>query len=590
MTVTDHIKKDISNSIEMESTISRSELLSVLIVDDDKTNRLILTTLIKKLNYRVISAVNGEEAIKIFKSDKPDIILMDVMMPIMNGYDAAIEIKRICNNIFVPIIFLTAITDENALAKCIEYGGDDFITKPYNRVIIKAKIDAMVRVRNLYNRIADSRLELQDHHNRLQREHEIAKTIFTNITNPKNLDIENIKYLLKPMSITSGDILLCSQTPSGGIHIMLGDFTGHGLSAAIGAIPVSETFYSLSSKGYSIGDIAFNINKKLKETLPTGFFCAATIIEADEAFRTVAVWNGGNPDLIITSNDNDLIKVASSHLPLGVLSSDKLDRSVEFIELTHGSRIYMISDGVVEAQNSHGEMYSQEKFESVIYESQGSSEPFANLRSSIDGFCNNAEQCDDITLIEITAIPLDATDNNLITNNELAISPVKWNLSLKLEAEALKQTNPCPLLTQSMMEIQGLTEHRERIYTILSELFSNSLEHGLLKLSSLIKDNPQGFLEYYNARESSLELLTDSYIEISLEHTPIESGGELIITIEDSGAGFDTSKYELDLSENLNPHGRGIGLIKSLCTKLEYTNGGRKVEAHYVWQANSSKL
>ncbi|MCF6324493.1 MAG: SpoIIE family protein phosphatase [Gammaproteobacteria bacterium] len=567
-------------------TSAKSQLpLSVLIVDDDKTNRLILSTLIKKLGYTVISAVNGEEAVEMYANDHPDIILMDVMMPVMNGYDAAVEIKRICGEIFVPIIFLTAITDENALAKCIEYGGDDFITKPYNSTIIKAKIDAMVRVRELYNHIADSKSELQEHHSRLQLEHEIAETIFTNITNPENLEIENIKYLLKPMSITSGDILLCSRTPSGGMHVMLGDFTGHGLSAAIGAIPVSDTFYSLSSKGYSIGDIAYNINKRLKETLPSGFFCAACLIEADEAFRTVAVWNGGNPDIIITTNNGPPIKISSSHLPLGVLNSDNLDRSVEFFELATNDKIYMVSDGVVEAQNTHGNMYTQERLDSVLLESQNKCNPFSTIKNSINKFCENSEQFDDITLIEITAKPLDTVNTAYTENNDQALAAVNWGLSIKLGAGALQQTNPCPLITQSIMEIQGLSEHRERIYTILSELYSNSLEHGILGLDSSIKENPQGFTEYYNARELALSNLKNASIDISVKHHPLpsNSGGNIIIIIEDTGTGFDISNNTSSLEENRNAHGRGISLVKSLCTSLLYTNEGTRVEAHYQW-------
>lgn len=576
---------DVSSNKSSLAGTNNQDVLSVLIVDDDKTNRLILSTLIKKLGYNVASAVNGKEAIEMYTSISPDIILMDVMMPVMNGYDAAIEIKRICGEIFVPIIFLTAITDENALAKCIEYGGDDFITKPYNSTIIKAKIDAMVRVRELYNRIADSRSELQEHHSRLQLEHEIAETIFTNITNPKNLEIDNIQYLLKPMSITSGDILLCSRTPSGGMHVMLGDFTGHGLSAAIGAIPVSDTFYSLSSKGYSIGDIAFNINKRLKETLPSGFFCAACLIEADEAFRTIAVWNGGNPDIIITKKGGSPIKIPSNHLPLGVLNSDNLDRSVEFIELGENDKIYMVSDGVIEAQNSLGEMYTQEKLDSVLIDSQNSNNPFYTIKESIDEFCKDTGQFDDITLIEVTAKPLDNADNTFIENNDQALVPAKWALSMKLSAAALRQTNPCPLITQSIMEIQGISEHRERIYTILSELYSNSLEHGILQLDSSIKENPQGFTEYYNARELTLANLKKASIEISIEHHPLSSnsGGNIIIVIEDTGTGFHISDNNDSLAENRNSHGRGINLVKSLCTSLSYSNEGTRVEAHYQW-------
>lgn len=565
-----------------------AQKLLILIVDDDKTNRLILSALIKKLGYRITSANDGEEAVATFNQKQPDIVLMDVMMPVMNGYDASVAIKQSCKDKFVPIIFLTAITDENALAKCIEYGGDDFITKPYNSTIIKAKIDAMVRVRELYNRISDSKAEIEEHHNRLQLEHEIADTIFSNVSTPENLNIDNIRYFLKPMSITSGDILLCSRTPSGGIHIMLGDFTGHGLSAAIGAIPVSDTFYSLSSKGYSIGDIIYNINKKLKETLPSGFFCAACMIEADPEFRTVAIWNGGNPDVLIMTNGKLSKRVTSTHLPLGVLDNDSFDRSVEFIELDDGDQIYIYSDGVVEANNQNGEMYSQKRLESILTQNENSLPRFDSVNESIDDFCHNAEQSDDITFIEITASALDEYDASVNAANESNIPANHWQLSIKLESDALANTNPCPLITQSIMEIQGLQKHRERIYTIISELFSNSLEHGILRLSSSIKDNPQGFIEYYNAREAALNSLVDASVTINIEHYATDHGGRLVITLKDTGSGFDTDELTKRINDDTRAHGRGIHLINALCNQLTYSNDGKVVTAEYCWNDTQS--
>lgn len=561
--------------------------LLILIVDDDKTNRLILSTLIKKLGYQITTANNGEEAISVFNEKQPDIVLMDVMMPVMNGYDASVVIKQSCHEKFVPIIFLTAITDEKALAKCIEYGGDDFITKPYNGIIIKAKIDAMVRVRELYYRISDSKAEIEEHHNRLQLEHEIADTIFSNITNPESLNIDNIRYFLKPMSITSGDILLCSRTPSGGLHIMLGDFTGHGLSAAIGAMPVSDTFYNFSSKGYSIGDLVYNINKKLKETLPSGFFCAACLIEADPDFRTVAVWNGGNPDVIITSGGRVIKRVPSTHLPLGVLDNESLDRSVEFMELDRGSKIYLYSDGVIEANNCDGEMYTRERLELTLEEQNGTLSQFDNVKHSIDKFCYRTEQSDDITFIEVTANELDESSTSNSTSKISDVAANHWNISIKLESDALASTNPCPLITQSIMEIQGLLHHRERIYTILSELFSNSLEHGILRLSSSMKDNPQGFIEYYKAREVALSELTDAYIVINVGHYATDAGGKLVVSIEDSGPGFNVDDMNRKMTDCTHTHGRGVNLLNSLCDQLTYYDNGKKVTAEYHWNDSS---
>ena len=123
--------------------------IKVLLVDDDRINRVLLNAILKREGYTVLEANDGQEAVDIFDNEKPDLVLMDVMMPVMDGYEATKLIKSRGVDRFVPVIFLTAVTDEKALAKCVECGGDDFLVKPYNRVILKAKIDAMLRIRSV---------------------------------------------------------------------------------------------------------------------------------------------------------------------------------------------------------------------------------------------------------------------------------------------------------------------------------------------------------------------------------------------------------------------------------------------------------
>ena len=119
--------------------------LKVLLVDDDRINRVLLNAILKKEGYEVLQA-RMAKATEIFREEQPDLVLMDVMMPVMDGYEATRIIKAESADRFVPVIFLTAVTDEQALATCVECGGDDFLIKPYNRVILKAKIDAMLRI------------------------------------------------------------------------------------------------------------------------------------------------------------------------------------------------------------------------------------------------------------------------------------------------------------------------------------------------------------------------------------------------------------------------------------------------------------
>src|SRR5487761_2641839 len=104
--------------------------MKILVVDDDRGTRLLLKSFLVRGGYVVVEAENGEEALQVFQLDPPDIILMDVSMPVMTGYEAATLIKNNFAKRFVPIIFLTGHSDNESLVKCVESGGDDFLTKP----------------------------------------------------------------------------------------------------------------------------------------------------------------------------------------------------------------------------------------------------------------------------------------------------------------------------------------------------------------------------------------------------------------------------------------------------------------------------
>lgn len=124
-----------------------TENRSVLIADDDITNRAILRSMLQRDGYVVIEASDGREAVGLFEQHLPDIVLMDVMMPNMDGYEATRRIIQTKGDHVVSVIFLTGMTDDQALAQCLECGGDAFLTKPYSRAMLKAHLDAIARNR-----------------------------------------------------------------------------------------------------------------------------------------------------------------------------------------------------------------------------------------------------------------------------------------------------------------------------------------------------------------------------------------------------------------------------------------------------------
>ncbi|MFQ3232056.1 MAG: CheY-like chemotaxis protein, partial [Reinekea sp.] len=299
-----------------------SRALKVLIADDSETDRIILRTIVQKEGHDVILAKNGKEAVSHFQQYKPDLILLDVLMPVMDGHEAARQIKRLLGDDLVPIIFLTSLQDADSLATCLEVGGDDFLSKPYNRVILKAKIMAFGRMRVMHEK-------LQAHNRQMLIEQQVAKTIFDNVAHSGCLTLDNIRFSLSPLSVFNGDTVLAERKPDGGIHLFLGDFTGHGLPAAIGAMPLAEIFYGMTAKGFSVDEVLREINSRLQSILPIGVFCCGCFVELNLFEKKARIWLGGLPDIVMyRSKTNEFETISSSNLPLGVLASHKFSPSI----------------------------------------------------------------------------------------------------------------------------------------------------------------------------------------------------------------------------------------------------------------------
>jgi two-component system, HptB-dependent secretion and biofilm response regulator len=119
--------------------------MKVLAVDDNRTNLHILQVFLKKLGHQVIVAENGEEAVHRFQAESPDLVLLDIMMPVMDGFEAARRIKAMNRDRWTPVIFLSALNRDENLVEGLDAGADDYLTKPINFVVLEAKLRSMQR-------------------------------------------------------------------------------------------------------------------------------------------------------------------------------------------------------------------------------------------------------------------------------------------------------------------------------------------------------------------------------------------------------------------------------------------------------------
>jgi serine phosphatase RsbU (regulator of sigma subunit)/two-component sensor histidine kinase len=583
-----------------------------LVVDDSKMQCMMLSVLLKEEGYEVITANDGACGVAKYIESQPDLVLMDINMPIMNGYEAAKQIKNISQGSLAPLIFITSLDSDKAFIDSVEAGGDSILVRPFTPEVFKAKIKAIQRIGDLYTQVKNLQQEQQ-------KDEELAEQLLNGVIGARNYALDKIGIVKKAAAIFSGDIQLSVLCPNGDVHVLLGDFTGHGLRSSIGAIPLTTTFRTMTNKGFSLLEIIKQINEQLYDLLPSNLFLAASFVCVSSTHHLVYAFNAGLPDTYIYSNNGEIKhRIQSQHPPIGVLPQLLLHSRLDVYSVEEHDRIILISDGVIEARNKAKEMFGSERFEKVVSESDFSQNIAVLIMQSINNFCQETEQEDDISIIDIPcnlftsenntkdilaqpffdesyeenidenslAINM-STSHQIITANDVLSTPAIWKWQLLLSGSRLSTVNPIPIAMSQIQAIEGSGEHWHSLYTILTELFVNALDHGVLELSSALKDSPNGFVQYFNEREKRLEKLTTGYINITLSYHLVESGGRMLIKIKDSGKGFAVlEKFKnnsLNFTKNNELSGRGLELVNQLTETLEYQENGTLVEASYIW-------
>ena len=559
--------------------------MKAIVVDNSDQSRVLLKNYFDQLSLESTLFANADD-FYVWAEDHQDVIIDFAFINIADekdkNFNESIKIKNCLNkNSSVSIIFLLEQHIDECYIKSLKYG-DGYLLKPFSSDLLLSTIHYHAKASKLNDMLAKKNEKLIEYQSLVKREHDIVETIFANHCEHHLVTSDYTKFYISPASVFNGDVLLTTEGPSGSLYLLVGDVTGHGLPAAIGAMPVYSTFRTMAKKGKNIGSIVFEMNESLKKLLPDNMMMALVMVELDFASGRAFIWSGGMPDVIILNKEGDIRqKVVARHAPLNVLSSDKFRKDVDVISLEDGDRLYFYTDGIEEARNEHDEMFGPERFQALF--SGDVSQVFDGIIEANANYLKNSDQDDDITLVEV--LYRDQIEAFSVFSEEMAPSvlSIPWHMSFSLSPKELKETDPVAQIISFIDSAVDVKVHQDCISTILSELYSNSLDHGLLKMDSTIKDSDEGFIEYYIARKKKLNDLVQGEIIIQLSYSVEDNSDEgiLCIQIDDSGEGFD---YQPLINKNPNlshSYGRGINLLKTLCNDFYYKNNGHTAVAYY---------
>jgi two-component system, HptB-dependent secretion and biofilm response regulator len=368
---------------------------TILIVDDSPA-LIALADAVLRDKYRIRVANNGEKALTMLAHDAPvDLILLDVLMPGIDGFEVCRRLKASAEWCDIPIIFLTAMSDNGDEAYGLSLGAVDYIAKPVEPLTLQARVSTHLELRRI-------RQELQQKNDLLCAEREIIEGMILRMRNDPAFDERHLRRIMQPVERTSGDICLAAFCPDGRQLALLGDFTGHGLTAAIGGGAVKQSFYGLCANDASLGEIIAELNQLLCANLLSTQFMTATLVEVSANRQQLRLWGGGMHEALHAGPGGSITEIPLSGLPLGVMPGTDFSADIHCLTPAPGDRVLLYSDGVIEARDPQGNMYDTHRLKAAYQRLLNAQGPLNDVINDIEQFVAGEQQQDDMVLMELS--------------------------------------------------------------------------------------------------------------------------------------------------------------------------------------------
>ncbi len=374
---------------------------TVLMVDDEAFNIMVVTAALGD-TYQLLSAENGYQALEMLERYDIDLILLDIQMPEMDGYELCQRIKsddRLAN---IPVIFLTGKTEIIDETYGLSLGAADYLIKPINHAILLARVKTHIDLHQTFKLVQQQKAHL------LQQQ-ELVENIILRMRTVDTPYKQYLRIFLKSLDKTSGDIFLSGLVNENRQYMMLGDFTGHGLPAAVCSPLVAHIFNHFVENGRPITEIICAINQSLEKRLPVNIFMASIFIEYQLDNHSVKIYNYGMPDVLLIGADNQLKRrFPSLATMLGIIKAVKTTEIEAAFTLQPEERLYFFTDGIIETQNAEHHAFGVEQLSHFLCQLKPDTELSTSTHANeLEGILNvlydfsgRHEFDDDLSLIE----------------------------------------------------------------------------------------------------------------------------------------------------------------------------------------------
>ena len=352
----------------------------ILMVDDNPTNLQVLYQTLDGRGYRLLIAKSGEQALTVSAKAKPALILLDIMMPGIDGFETCARLKADPETADSAVIFLSALNDASDKVKGLELGAVDYIAKPFDAEEVLARVDTHLKIRRLEHSLSRKNRELEAINQRMKMDLESAAKVQQSLL-PSELpehDRARFAWRYRPCDELAGDCLNVFAFDDRYFGLYVVDVSGHGVSASLLAVTISHnlrlggglsllTSPSDQAPGFSItspAEVAGRLNALYPMESPARLYFTLLYGILDTQTGEFRFVSAGNPGPILAHADGQVETFDVPGVPIGLLPDSTYEDAL--IQLRAGDRLCLHSDGLSEERNQQGEVLGSERMRDLI--------------------------------------------------------------------------------------------------------------------------------------------------------------------------------------------------------------------------------
>jgi phosphoserine phosphatase RsbU/P len=369
----------------------------ILAIDDSKLNRAIIKNSLSQLNVIVDEATDGLKGLEAMKTGNYDLVLVDIIMPNLDGFGFLSQVKDYTGEKFIPTILMTGSDDLNSKIKGLRIGADDFLLKPLNEKELVARVLSLLRLKWTHDELYQKNLQIK-------KEMELAKRVQQYII-PKefsHIEYPEVSGRYLPIEAIGGDFFDCYKLPNDKYGFLIADVVGHGIPAAL-IMTMSKMIFDVYSADYDTPDKMMDkVNRSIRGLLLDHQYVTSFYLVYDNKKKRIYFTNAGHTRVLYYRVSKDrMLGLDSDGFFLGI--SDQNNYEVKSLPVEAGDRVFLYTDGITEIKNSEDEEYGEKRLAKSIIKNSGiHGDDFCDaILKEVSQFTNIDERNDDIAFLSI---------------------------------------------------------------------------------------------------------------------------------------------------------------------------------------------